>query len=196
MGTARLKPKFIPPPTRHLETRSVIPDLSLVSTFLLFHLPSLFPSPTFFSRIDPFSSLTLIFSKMRKEGRLTIITLWIFREIEIVKIVFTRIYIRNGRIFYKFIMEMDKNDQSIKLFHKNIHHCSNLLFDLHIFLKRKKKRNYRTMSHFHRSFVCLPRHLSHARETKNAFPQYTFNRTEPRSAFDPRPFVDRQYADD
>ena len=165
MGTARLKPKFIPPPTRHLETRSVIPDLSLVSTFLPFH-PPFFISFSYFFFTNRFFFDVNFFEE---EGRLTIMMFIMnFSRIE------NCIYIIwNGIIFYK-----SRNLESINwqnCFTKmSIHHCSNLLQfpspTSKSFSQERKKREKKLSNVPFPSFPrCLPRHLSHATETKTPF---------------------------
>lgn len=62
------------------------------------------------------------------------------------------------------------------------------IFDIHVFLERKKKEK----KLWNNSSLSSSTPVSRKRD-KNVSPQYTFNRAEPRSAFDPRPFVDRQY---
>ena len=164
MGTARLKLEFIPPPTRHLETRSVIPDLSLMFTFLLFQPPSLFLSPTFFSRIDSFS--TLIFSKMRRRRETIMMFIMNFSRIE--NCIYT--------IWYSIIFYKSRNLESI-----NWQNCftkmsirSNLLQfpspTSKSFSQERKKREKKLSNVPFPSFPrCLPRHLSHATETKTPF---------------------------
>lgn len=80
----------------------------------------------------------------------------------------------------------------IILFRKNVdRHCSNLLefrSSTSMFFSRGKKRK----KLWNNSSLSSSTPVSRKRD-KNVSPQYTFNRAEPRSAFDPRPFVDRQY---
>ena len=84
-----------------------------------------------------------------------------------------------------------------KLFHKNVdplEFAPISISNVQEFFSREKKEREKIIE---RPISVVPSLSSSTpvsrNRDKNAFPQYTFNRAEPRSAFDPRPFVDRQY---